>query len=145
MTHESLNNHHRDTLTALFAHPTSHNIRWVDVVSLIEAAGEIEEKHDGRFRVTLGSEIEVFDRSPSAPPFRENPAARMLPIGVDPLTYPESANSKRLVPQRKAPEPPHSQPRRSSASVAVGERTSAPRPIPRPKTTMSKEPSDEPP
>ena len=65
MTDETLNNHHRDTLTALFAHPTSHNIRWVDVVSLIGAVGEIEEKHDGRFRVTLGSEVEVFDRSHS--------------------------------------------------------------------------------
>ena len=65
MSDASLNNHHRDTLTALFAHPTSHNIRWVDVVSLIGAVGEIEEKHDGRFRVTLGSEVEVFDRSHS--------------------------------------------------------------------------------
>ena len=58
-----LNNHHRDTLSALFAHPTSHNIRWVDVVSLIGAVGEVEEKHDGRFRVTIGAETEVFDRS----------------------------------------------------------------------------------
>ena len=58
-----LNNHHRDTLTALFAHPTSGNIRWVDVVSLIGALGEIEEKHDGRFRVTIGGEVEVFDRT----------------------------------------------------------------------------------
>lgn len=58
-----LNNHHRDTLTAIFAHPTSHNIRWVDVISLLEAVGEVEEKHDGRFRITVGTEIEVFDRS----------------------------------------------------------------------------------
>jgi hypothetical protein len=65
MTDASLNNHHRDTLAALFAHPTSHNIRWVDVVSLVGAVGEIEEKHDGRFRVTIGSEVEVFDRSHS--------------------------------------------------------------------------------
>jgi hypothetical protein len=63
MTDETLSNHHRDTLTALFAHPTSHNIRWVDVVSLVGAVGQIEEKHDGRFRVTLGSEVEVFDRT----------------------------------------------------------------------------------
>ena len=58
-----LSNHHRDTLTALFAHPTSHNIRWVDIVSLVGAVGEIEEKHDGRFRVSIGGEVEVFDRS----------------------------------------------------------------------------------
>lgn len=58
-----LNHHHRDTLAAVFAHPTSHNIRWVDVVHLIEAVGEVEEKHDGRIRITIGAEIEVFDRS----------------------------------------------------------------------------------
>jgi hypothetical protein len=58
-----LNNHHRDTLGALFAHPTSGNVRWVDVVSLIGAVGEMEEKHDGRFRVTIGGEVEIFDRS----------------------------------------------------------------------------------
>jgi hypothetical protein len=65
MTDVRMNNHHRDTLAALFAHPTSHNIRWVDVASLVGAVGQVEEKHDGRFRVTLGSEVEVFDRSHS--------------------------------------------------------------------------------
>ena len=58
-----LNNHHRDTVTALFAHPTSHNLRWVDVISLLGAVGTVEEKHDGRFRINVGAEIEVFDRS----------------------------------------------------------------------------------
>jgi hypothetical protein len=58
-----LSNHHKDTITAVFAHPTSHNIRWVDIVSLVGAVGGIEEKHDGRFRVTIGTEVEVFDRS----------------------------------------------------------------------------------
>lgn len=58
----SLNNHHIDTLTAIFAHPMSHNIRWVDVESLVAAVGTIEEKRDGKFRVQIGHEIEVFDR-----------------------------------------------------------------------------------
>lgn len=63
MTHPSgLNNKHSDTLTAIFAHPTSHNIRWVDVVHLVSDAGEVEERHDGRFKFTIGSESEVFDR-----------------------------------------------------------------------------------
>ena len=57
-----LNNHHLDTLSVIFAHPTSHNIRWADVLSLLEAAGDVEERHDGRFRVTIGPETEVFDR-----------------------------------------------------------------------------------
>lgn len=63
MADAHLNNHHRDTLTAIYAHPTSHNIRWVDVVSLLGAVGDIEEKHDGRFKVTVGAQVEVFDRS----------------------------------------------------------------------------------
>lgn len=57
-----LNNHHLDTLGALFAHPMSHNIRWVDVVSLAAAVGSVEEKHDGKFRIQIGAEVEVFDR-----------------------------------------------------------------------------------
>lgn len=57
-----LNNHHLDTLTAIFAHPTSHNIQWVDVTSLIGAIGSIEEKRDGKFRVQIGDEVQVFDR-----------------------------------------------------------------------------------
>ena len=30
----TLNNHHLDTLTAIYSHPTSGNIRWADVESL---------------------------------------------------------------------------------------------------------------
>ena len=57
-----LNIHHIDTLSSIFAHPTGHNIRWVDVVSLAEAVGTVEEKHDGKFRITIGGEVEVFTR-----------------------------------------------------------------------------------
>ena len=45
----------------LFTHPTSHNIQWHDVLSLLQAAGEAEEVHDGRYRVTLGGETQTFD------------------------------------------------------------------------------------
>lgn len=57
-----LNNHHSDTLTAIFEHPTSHNVRWHDALSLVEAVGTVKEEHNGRFAVTIGSEKEVFDR-----------------------------------------------------------------------------------
>lgn len=60
MTH--LNGHQRDTLEHLFAHPTSRNLQWVDVLSLINGVGEADEKHDGALRVTIGSETEVFQR-----------------------------------------------------------------------------------
>jgi hypothetical protein len=56
-----LDAHHRKTVEKLFAHPTSHNIQWHDVLSLLEAVGEVEETHEGRFRVTLGSETETFN------------------------------------------------------------------------------------
>ncbi len=58
-----LNNHHRDTLLRIFQHPTSHNIEWRDVSSLIEAVGTIEEHRDGKYRVTIGSEVQFLDRS----------------------------------------------------------------------------------
>ena len=61
-THTHLNNHHLDTLSVIYSHPVSHNIRWVDVLHLLEAAGQVEEKHDGKFTVTLGEETEVFER-----------------------------------------------------------------------------------
>lgn len=61
MDDSGLNNHHRDTVTALFAHPMSHNIRWVDVLSLIGAVGTVEDKHDGRTRLEVGGMAEVFD------------------------------------------------------------------------------------
>jgi hypothetical protein len=57
-----LNNHHINTLTAIFSHPTSHNIRWPDVITLLDHVGDVEEKHDGKFKVTLGEETEVFER-----------------------------------------------------------------------------------
>ncbi len=57
-----LNNHHRDTLMKILQHPTSHNIEWRNVVSLLEVVGTIEEHRDGRFQVELGTETEFFDR-----------------------------------------------------------------------------------
>ena len=57
-----LKNHHRDTLSQILQHPVSHNVEWKDVVALLENAGTIEERHDGKFKVTLGPETEIFDR-----------------------------------------------------------------------------------
>jgi hypothetical protein len=56
-----LDAHHRKTLEKLFTHPTSHNIQWHDVLSLLQVLAEVEEAHDGRFRVSLGQETETFD------------------------------------------------------------------------------------
>ena len=60
----ALNNHHRDTLRKVFDHPTSANVEWRQVLSLLEAVGTVEEEHNGKFKVTLGPETEVFEVSP---------------------------------------------------------------------------------
>jgi len=57
-----LNNNQRDTLLQVFQHPTSHNIEWPAVLSLLEAVGTVEERHDGKFHVRIGAETEVFTR-----------------------------------------------------------------------------------
>ena len=57
-----LNNNQRDTLLQVFQHPTSHNIEWPAVLSLLEAVGSVEERHDGKFRVQVGTETEVLTR-----------------------------------------------------------------------------------
>jgi thiamine biosynthesis lipoprotein ApbE len=55
-----LNNHHRDTVEKIFRHPASSNVEWRQVLSLLEAVGTVDEKHDGKFEVTLGPETETL-------------------------------------------------------------------------------------
>jgi len=55
-----LSNRHRDTLTAIYQHPVSHNVRWKDVVSLLNAVGTVDEEHNGKLEVHVGNETEVF-------------------------------------------------------------------------------------
>jgi hypothetical protein len=57
-----LSNHHRDTLLQLFQHPTSHNIEWNDVLSLLEAVGSVDRSHDGKYVVKVGTANEVLHR-----------------------------------------------------------------------------------
>jgi len=56
-----LDAHHRRTVDKLFAHPTSHNIQWHDVLSLLEAVADVDEAKDGRYKVTLGSETQTLE------------------------------------------------------------------------------------
>jgi hypothetical protein len=55
-----LNHHHRDTLEKIFGHPASGNIEWRQVLSLLEAVGTTAVEHNGKVKVTLGSETEVL-------------------------------------------------------------------------------------
>lgn len=56
-----LNGQHRDTLLQLFQHPTSHNIEWHDVLTLLEVVGSVD-RHDDKYIVHLGGETEAFSR-----------------------------------------------------------------------------------
>jgi hypothetical protein len=56
-----LSSHHRDTVRKIFSHPTSGNIEWRDVLSLLEYVGTTTEERNGKFKVTLGSESEVLE------------------------------------------------------------------------------------
>jgi len=57
-----LNNHHRETLASIFRHPTGHNIEWLDVLSLLEAVGTVDETSRGKYVVKLGGQSETFTK-----------------------------------------------------------------------------------
>ena len=57
-----LNNNHRVTLLQIFQYPTSHNIEWHDVLSLLNAVGSVEHRHDGKYSVQVGAATEVLTR-----------------------------------------------------------------------------------
>ena len=58
---QHLDNHHRNTLHQIFAHPASHNIEWRAVRSLLEAVGTVAVHHDGKLTISVGPETEFFD------------------------------------------------------------------------------------
>jgi hypothetical protein len=55
-----LDSEHRNTIEKIFSHPSSGNIEWRQVTSLLEAVGTATEEHNGKLRVTLGDETEVL-------------------------------------------------------------------------------------
>jgi len=57
-----LDHHHRRTAAAILSHPVSHNIEWREVVSLLEAIGEVRDEHNGKFKVAVGGETETLHR-----------------------------------------------------------------------------------
>ena len=53
---------HRNTVEQIFARPSSGNLEWRRVRSLLEAVASDVEEHDGNLRVTLGGETETLRR-----------------------------------------------------------------------------------
>jgi hypothetical protein len=58
---EHLDSRHRDTVRQIFEHPTSHNIEWRAVRSLLDAIGTVDVRHDGKVEVKLGPELEFLE------------------------------------------------------------------------------------
>lgn len=59
---------HQRTLEALFAHPTSANLSWVDIEALFRELGaEISEREGSRVAIVLFSEVRVFHRPHPSP------------------------------------------------------------------------------
>jgi hypothetical protein len=54
-----LDGRHSDTLKKIFE-PANHNIEWREIVSLLEAVGTVTQEHNGKLKVSLGPEAEVF-------------------------------------------------------------------------------------
>jgi hypothetical protein len=57
-----MSHHHRTTMAKILQHPVSHNIEWNDVLSLMNAVGDVEEKHDGKFTFIVNSESLTLER-----------------------------------------------------------------------------------
>jgi hypothetical protein len=55
----NLHRRHRDTVAKIFEHG-NHNIEWREVESLLEAVGTVTQEHNGKLKVELGPETEVF-------------------------------------------------------------------------------------
>jgi hypothetical protein len=58
---EHLDSRHRETVRQIFQHPTSHNIEWRAVMSLLEAIGTVTVRNDGKVAVKLGPELEFLE------------------------------------------------------------------------------------
>jgi hypothetical protein len=58
---QHLDNRHRNTLRQIFQHPTSHNIEWHAVTSLLDAIGTADVHHDGKVEVKVGSQQAFLD------------------------------------------------------------------------------------
>ena len=53
---------HRDTVEQIFRRPSSANVEWRRVRSLLEAVGTVTDEPNGKLEVTVGGETEVLER-----------------------------------------------------------------------------------
>jgi len=55
-----LDSEQQRTLERLSSHPLNHNIKWPQVLALLEALGEVTVESKDRYRVTVGGTTEIF-------------------------------------------------------------------------------------
>jgi hypothetical protein len=55
-----LSNRHRETIERVFSRPSSRNVEWREVISLLETVGTVTHEHNGKLKVSLGPETEVL-------------------------------------------------------------------------------------
>ena len=48
-------------MAQVFRHPTSHNIEWHDILSLLNAVGTVRDTHKGHIEITIGDAVEVLE------------------------------------------------------------------------------------
>jgi hypothetical protein len=55
-----LDHSHRLTVQKVFGHPLNHNIKWVDVHTLLSRFGDVHESHSGNWVLAMGPETLSF-------------------------------------------------------------------------------------
>jgi hypothetical protein len=61
-TSVDLDSEHRRTVEQIFARPSSGNVEWRRVRSLVEAVASNVEEHNGNLLMTLGGETQTLER-----------------------------------------------------------------------------------
>jgi hypothetical protein len=66
--HPTMKRAHRKTLEAVLAHPTSANIAWKDIETMLMGLGaEVSEREGSRVAIVLFNEVRVFHRPHPSP------------------------------------------------------------------------------
>lgn len=62
MTVPHLNQQHARVLREIFEHPVARNLEWPDVLSLMEHLGNVQQRHDGKYQIQIGTAQTIVER-----------------------------------------------------------------------------------
>ncbi len=89
MTERHLDNEQRRVLEHLSSHPLPANLKWHQVLALLEAMGDVTVESKDRYRVTVDGRTEVF-RPPH--PHSDVPAEMIVKLRKFLVTDPSSTD-----------------------------------------------------